>query len=511
LLPLLFASATLAAPPQPQPCVATFDESWLRARAQHLARSSQAPVAQIPEPLRKLTFDQYRKIRFRPEASVWHDAGLPFQLQPFHLGHIYVEPVALYLVEQGRACPLRVARGMFDYDGQLAEPPPEGLGVAGFRALHPLNRKDKLDEVVAFLGASYFRALGRGSVYGLSGRGLAIDTAAQGGEEFPAFRELYVERPRRGARELVVHALLDSPSVTGAYRFRIVPGDPTEIGVSATIFPRRAVGRLGLAPLTSMYLFGEKDRRGFDDYRTGVHDSDGLLIRFGNREQLWRPLQNPDRLEVSEFRAESLQGFGLLQRDRQPDHYADLEALYERRPSVWIEPTEGFGAGSVLLVEIPTREEIHDNVVAFFTPDAKLAPGVPARFSYRMLWGSAPQPRDGTSTVVATRLGSARRIGVPAAEQPVDREARKFVIDFASPAPPVNAGGAEAVVTVSSGAVKNARVQPLASAAGYRAVFDFSPGGSELVEMRCFLRRGEAALSETWSYRFQQPRGGGSP
>jgi len=405
-------------------------------------------------------------------------------------------------VAGGSACPIRRVPGMFERDGVGAGAPvPDDLGFAGFRALHPLNRKDQLDELLAFLGASYFRVLGRGNAYGLSARGLAIDTATAGGESFPVFRELYVERPSRGARQLVVHALLDSPSVTGAYRFQIVPGDPTEVRVSATLYPRRGVERLGLAPLTSMYLFGENDRKGFDDYRPEVHDSDGLEIRFGNGEELWRPLQNPERLEVSAFRAESLQGFGLSQRDRQPDHYEDLEARYERRPSVWIEPTEGFGPGTVFLVEIPSREEIHDNVVAFFTPDAKLSPGTPMAFSYRMLWGSAPRPPPGTATAVATRMGDARRIGVKAEAQALDRRARKLVIDFAAPVPPRDAADVEAVVTASSGAVRNARVEPHAAAGGYRAAFDLVPGGPEPVELRCFLRRRGAALSETWSYR----------
>jgi glucans biosynthesis protein len=483
-----------------------FDESWLRAHAERLARSRYAPPSgQLPEALAKLSYDQYQRIRFRGEASVWRGARSPFELQLFHLGHLFAEPVSLYAVERGRAHPIRYDPRLFDYGGMNLGAMPDTLGLAGFRALFRLNRKDKLDEVLAFLGASYFRALGRGNVYGLSARGLAIDTAAPGGEVFPVFREFYVERPSEGARHLVVHALLDSPSATGAYRFDVTPGDPTEIRVAATLFPRRSVERLGVAPLTSMYLFGENDRGRFDDFRPEVHDSDGLQIVFGSGEQLWRPLQNPDRLEVSEFRAELLRGFGLFQRDRHQDHFQDLEARYERRPSVWIEPGDGFGSGSVFLVEIPSREEVHDNIVAFFTPGAKVAPGTPMRFSYRMTWGAAPRPQAGTATVDSTRLGDARRIGVPDEKQPIGEHGRKFVIDFASAVPPGASADVKAVITVSRGTVKNVRVQRHPALPGYRAVFDFVPAGAEPVEMRCYLRRGDAAISETWSYRFMPP------
>lgn len=485
-----------------------FNEAWLRAHAQHLAQSEYQTTAQkLPEALAALSFDQYRSIRFRPEASIWRGAKLPFELQLFHLGHFFTEPVSLYLVEGGRARPLGFSPAMFDYGGiQFSEPLPDTLGLAGFRVHYPLNRKNYLDEVLVFLGASYFRALGRGNAYGLSARGLAIDTALPSGEVFPVFREFYIETPAAGARHLVVHALLDSPNTTGAYRFDILPGEPTEVRVEATLFPRRTVERLGLAPLSSMYLFGENDRRGFNDYRPEVHDSDGLLVWFGNGERLWRPLQNPERLEVSSLRAESLKGFGLLQRDRLVDHYQDLEAQYEHRPSVWIEPTEGFGSGSVFLIEIPSREEIHDNIAAFFTPDAKLVPGTPVRFAYRLLWGMAPAPAVATATVTATRRGDARQIGIPEEKQSLDPQARKFVVDFVSPTPPVSDGSVDALITTSTGTVKNTRVQAYPAIGGYRAVFDFVPNGQDPVEMRCFLRRLQVTLSETWSYRFSPPR-----
>ncbi len=515
MLRLLVASLSLAAaPPQasagPEATGTSrpFSEAWLHDRARRLAQSDHvAPADSRSAALAKMSYDDYRRIRFRPEASVWRGDELPFQVQLFHLGHLYTQPVSIHVVEGGHARALDYGSRLFEYGGtRLGEPLPEGTGFAGFRIHHPLHRRDYFDEVLVFLGASYFRALGRGNVYGLSARGLAIDTALPSGEIFPVFREFYLEKPRGGARSVVVHALLDSPGLTGAYRFDVTPGDKTEVRVAATLFPRRATERLGLAPLTSMYLFGENQRGSFDDYRPEVHDSDGLLVWFGNGERLWRPLQNPSRLEVSSFRAESLKGFGLLQRDRQQAHYQDLEAAYERRPSVWVEPIDGFGSGSVFLVEIPSREEIHDNVVAFFTPDEKPKPGVPLRFAYRLLWGMAPAPATAAATTAATFTGSAWRVGVPAKEQPYDASARKFVVDFASRAPPKSADGLQAVVTAAGGAARDVRVQPQPAIGGYRVAFDLVTAEAAPVELRCFVRRGETALTETWSYRFSPPR-----
>ncbi|OFX20487.1 MAG: hypothetical protein A2V77_02370 [Anaeromyxobacter sp. RBG_16_69_14] len=542
LLPLLLTSISLLAAPQGAPEVdgkagQQFSESWLNERARQLARSSYAPFnGAVPEELLKLTFDEYRAIRFRPAASVWRAAKEPFELQFFHLGHLFREPVSVYLVEGGRADLVRYRSDLFDYgEKRFSQPLPDTLGFAGFRVHAPIERKDYFDEVMAFLGASYFRAVGRNNAYGVSARGLAINTAVASGEIFPQFREFYVERPAPGSRHMVVHALLDSPTTTGAYRFDVTPiaaqpdqaprrrrarsplpraappedgGDNTAIKVSATLYPRQGAERLGVAPLTSMFLHGESDRSRFDDCRPEVHDSDGLLIWFGNGERLWRPVRNPDRLGVSVFRTDSLKGFGLMQRDRHPDHYEDLEASYERRPSVWIEPAEGFARGSLYLIEIPSREETNDNVVVFFTPDEKLAPDAPVRFAYRLLWGKSPEPPIATAAAVATYTGSARQIGSREAQQPLPPTARRLIIDFAPVSAPTGADGVEAVVTTSSGEVKNVRVQEHPFIGGYRAVFDFVPAGAEPAEMRCFLRRNGLALTETWTYRLERPHEG---
>ena len=499
LIGMLVAQATDPSEPQP------FGEAWLAQRAEQLSRAPyDAGEGGVPRALAELGYDRFRDIQFRKEASLFRGTGASFELQLFHLGFLYRQPVAVLLVENGKARRVAYSPGLFDFGpNRLPELPPT-LGFAGLRILSPINDPSHMDEVIAFLGASYFRAVGRGNTYGLSARGLAIDTAEPAGEEFPWFRELYVETPAPGARRLVIHALLDSQTATGAYRFDVTPGDTTEVRVTAALYPRKEARRLGLAPLTSMFLFGEEGGNRFDDYRPEVHDSDGMLLWLANGERVWRPLRDPERLELSAFRAEGLKGFGLLQRDRDAAQYQDPETDYQRRPSGWVEPLEGFGKGTVHLVEIPTKEEVNDNVVAFFTPDERLAAGTPVRFAYRLLWGRAPEPPVQVATVEATRIGTARVPGVPDDKQPLPPIARKVVLDFRPPFLPVTAEGVEAVVDASSGVVKNVRVQVHAATQGYRAVFDFVPEPGKAAELRCFLRRGEA-LSETWTYRLPAP------
>jgi glucans biosynthesis protein len=502
VLALAIASATASAgaAEAPQP----FSEAWLQARAEQLSHAPyDSREGALPGELASLGYDQFRDIRFRPDHAMFEASGSLFQLQLFHLGFIFRQPVDLYVVERGKAQRIPYDESLFDFGkNHFPEPLPSNVGFAGFRAHFPLNRPGVRDEVIAFLGASYYRAVGRGTVYGLSARGLAIDTGLPKGEEFPWFREFYVEKPTRRARTLVVHAILDSPTTSGAYRFEITPGESTIVRVTATLYPRKGAERLGLAPLTSMFFFGANGGARFDDFRTAVHDSDGLLLWLGTGERVWRPLANPERLQVSAFQAPGLKGFGLLQRHRSARDYSDAESEFERRPSAWVEPVEGFGDGTVYLVEIPSQQETDDNVVAFFTPRDGLNPGTPLRFSYRLLWGSEAEPPVPTAAAVSTRIGNARTIGIPEDKQPLPPSARRFVIDFVPPSTPESVEGMEAVVTVSSGTVHGARVEAYPAIGGYRAVFDYVPEAGKPVDMRCFLRRGASgdALSETWTY-----------
>ncbi|MBN8467807.1 glucan biosynthesis protein [Corallococcus exiguus] len=486
--------AALACAQQPKAGTAKasgFSAQTVEEKARSLAaKPYQEPPIGVPPSFEKLTYDQYRDIRFRDSASLWREEALPFRAQFFHPGFYYTRPVGVNVVEGGKARPVPFSTEQFTY-GPLVGNPPKGKvnGFAGFRLNAPLNTKDYYDELVVFLGASYFRALGKGNLYGLSARGLAIDTAQPGGEEFPTFREFWLETPAKGSDTVVVHALMDSPSVTGAYRFAIRPGERTVMDVDSTVFARKAVRQLGVAPLTSMFLFGENDRGDFDDFRPEVHDSDGISVWTKNGEKLWRPLKNPKQIQTSSFHTDGLSGFGLLQRDQAFTSYEDLEAHSERRPGAWVEPVGDWGAGSVRLVELPTREEIHDNIVAFWVPDAPVQAGAHLRFSYRLSWGFSPEgAKAGGSTVAATRVAAGSKPG-----------ARRFVLDFTK-ASVEGTGPVEAVVTASRGQVLHPRAEVHAVTGGFRAAFELMPDGEGPVELRCFLKRGSETLTETWSY-----------
>jgi glucans biosynthesis protein len=468
-----------------------FTAETVRERARALAsRPYQAPASTLPPAYAQLSYDQYRDIRYRPERAWWREAGLPFQAQFFHPGFFYTSPIRLHEVDGGQVDPVRFSTDLFTYGPLVKQLPATQRvdGFAGFRLNHPLNRPDHFDEVVAFLGASYFRALGRGNVYGLSARGLAIDTALPEGEEFPSFREFWLEKPAPGADRVVVHALLDSPSVTGAYRFVIIPGERTVMEVEATLHARKAVKRLGVAPLTSMYLFGENDRGTSDDFRPEVHDSDGLVLWMKNGEHLWRPLRNPSHLSVSSFQVEGLRTFGLLQRDQSFPSYEDLEARYDKRPGVWVEPVGDWGRGAVQLVEIPTPEEVNDNIVAYWVPEKPFAPGAELRLAWKLHWGSEPPVRPTEAVTTATRVAAGSTA-----------DARRFVLEF-SRGGPEGEGPVEAVVTTSKGQVLHPIVQRNDVTGGWRATFELVPQDGASAELRCFLRRGSHTLTETWSY-----------
>ncbi|KAB2848065.1 MAG: glucan biosynthesis protein G, partial [Hyphomicrobiaceae bacterium] len=368
------AAAMLAALPgslgQAQDTPKPFGAGTVRELAEALSRRPFAkPAIALPPAFAKLTYDQHRDIRFRADQSIWRGAGLEFELQLLPMGWLFDVPVEINLVEGGAVRQLKADASFFTFGPLVGKPPAEAeIGFAGFRIHGPINRPDYYDEIAVFQGASYFRAVGKGHIYGISARGLAVNTARPGGEEFPIFRSFWVERPAPGSAEIVVHALLDSVSLTGAYRFVFKAGRPTTTDVEAVLFPRKDIPFVGVAPLTSMFLFGASSRRATNDFRPAVHDSEGLSIINGSGERIWRPLTNPKRLQVSAFLDRDPKGFGLIQRDRRFLAYEDLEAHYERRPSLWVEPVGPWGHGTVELIEIPTDEEIHDNIAAFWRP-----------------------------------------------------------------------------------------------------------------------------------------------
>lgn len=472
---------------------AAFDPGALRRMAQELAQKPfLAPDGKLPEPLAHLTYDQYRDFRFDPQRALWRDQGLLFTLQLFHRGFLYTNRVDLYEVVDGSAQPIRYSPDLFTF-GANPRPPEGDLGFAGFRIHTPLNRPDYFDEVAAFLGASYFRAVGKGQGYGLSARGLAIRTADPSGEEFPIFKTFWIERPHPGVNSIVVNALLDSPSTAGALRFTIRPGEDTVFDVEATLYPRADIAEAGIAPLTSMFYFDANNRVGVDDYRPAVHDSDGLLMWTGRGEQLWRPLDNPRDLQLSTFSDTNPRGFGLIQRKRSFATYDDLEAHYERRPSLWVEPIGDWGEGAVRLIEIPTAQEIHDNVVAFWRPAQPLKAKGEYGFTYRLHWGPGIPPTGGTAEILDTRSGSSGQ----------DKN-RLFVLEAAGDK--LKQLPADAKPQLEANADQGKLLNPVLIAnpetGGWRISFELAPGDAKAVELRAQIKLGDTPLTEIWTYRW---------
>ena len=474
-----------------------FDDVVAKARVL-AAAAPRPPETGLSKELLDLDYDQYRDIRFRPDHAWWRDAKLPFELQFFHPGFHYNRAVRINEIAGGNVKPVPFSGAQFDYGKNKLDPAKlRAPGFAGFRVHYALNNPKYKDEVLVFLGASYFRALGRGQVYGISARGLAVDTALASGEEFPAFTEFWIERPAPNATQLTIFALLESRRVTGAYRFVVKPGADTVMDVGARIFLREQVTKLGIAPLTTMYLFGENQPNPTaSDFRPEVHDSDGLSIQAGTGEWIWRPLVNPKRLLVSSFALVNPAGFALQQRDRRFSHYEDLEARYDKRPSLWVQPSAPWGAGRVELVQIPTPDETNDNIVAYWVPDTLPAPKQPLAVEYKLLWQLDGAVRPPQSWVTQTRRGHGYR---KTPDDSID-----FVVDFEGPVfaklPPD--AKVEPVVTGQNMEMREAIVYPNAVSGGYRMALRLKrQDDAKPVELRAFLRVGDGgAISETWSY-----------
>jgi glucans biosynthesis protein len=483
-----------------------FDDVAAQARERAAAPYREPAATPMARWLAGLSYDQYRSIRYRPDQAVWRHANLPFELQFFHVGRNHQRALRLYEIVDGRAQALAVPRDAFDYGGQtLPTHAGDAAEIAGFRVHFALNSPRVKDEVIALLGASYFRAVGAGQHYGLSARGIAVDTTGGRREEFPAFDTLWIERPASDAAELTFYALLDGPRVTGAYRFVVRPGSDTVVDVHARLFLREQVATLGIAPLTSMFLHGE-NQPSADDYRPEVHDSDGLQIAAGDGEWIWRPLVNPKGVFVTSFALQRPRGFGLMQRDRAFVRYEDLEARYERRPSAWVEPLPGLDgtaleawrAGRVELLQFHTPDETHDNIGAFWVPARQPAPGEAFDVAWRLRWQGDAAIRSPGAHVVQTRAGVGYREGA------IERGRMQLHLDVDGPAlrSLPAATEVEAVVT-AGGNAERLRAHAYANPAtgGWRVSIEFfRPDHRQAVELRAFLRAGDRVLSETWSY-----------
>lgn len=477
-----------------------FNQDTLIVKAQKLAsKDYQKPEDILPKALKELDYDAHRDIRFVRENGPWFGKKLPFEVQFFHLGSIFQVSVPINEIVNGKASRIKYSSDFFNYGkNNLKDISKEDLGYAGFRLHTPLNSPAYYDELVSFLGASYFRALAKGQKYGLSARGLAIDTAVDTGEEFPIFKEFWIEKPRRKQKSIKVYALLDSPSVVGAYTFTIIPGKNTIMDVETVLYPRKKINKLGIAPLTSMFLFGENTKNKFDDHRPEVHDSDGLLVANGNGEVLWRPLDNSKYLRISSFVDENPKGFGLMQRDKNPEHYLDFEANYEQRPSVWVEPKGSWGKGMVQLVEIPSIQEIHDNIVAYWIPETAAEPLKEMRFSYRLYWCNEAPMKNNLLKITATYTGVGGVSGM------LENHKRKFVIDFEgykNIKKAINSGEITPAVSASEGKIKGTYLMYNPVTKGATVYVDFEPN-SKTSELRISLQKQGKNISEVWSYQW---------
>jgi glucans biosynthesis protein len=483
-------STTSAAeqPPAEQP----FDAQAVRRMAQELARQAyKAPDTALPGGFKDLDYDAYRSIRFLPERALWRGENVPFQVQFFHPGFIFTDRVTIYEVNNGRARLIPYSPNLFDF-GKAKPPPADGnIGFAGFRLHAPMNRPDYYDEVGVFLGASYFRAVAKGQVYGLSARALSLRTADPRGEEFPAFKTFWIEKPAPQTNSIVVHAVLDSPSAAAAFRFTIRPGETTIYDTEMALYPRSDVSESGIGSTTSMFFFDANDRIGVDDFRSAVHDSDGLAIRNGRGEQLWRPITNPTDLQVSIFGDVKPRGFGLMQRERDFFAYDDLEAHFEKRPGLWVEPIGDWGEGAVQLVEIPTKEEIHDNIVTFWRPKDTLKAKGEYIFTYRLHWGANHPNSDALAQFAKTRVGSA-----PGGN-------RRFVLEVTGGAlASLDPKNVTAKVQADKGEIRNLVLQPNPQTGGMRISFELATKSAPLIELRGQLLQQDAPLSEVWIYRW---------
>lgn len=472
-----------------------FDYGWLTDQAKQLAaKPYRKPVIAAPERLAQVDYDAHWQIRFRDDAALY-PAGPGAPVQMFHPGRFFQEPVRIFQVDGGQAKEVIFDS---DYFTMPADSPAVGLppetGFAGFRVMRPGLKPDW----ISFLGASYFRTDGPNMQYGLSARGLAINTGLPEPEEFPRFSAFWFGPPEVDGDLLTAWALLESPSATGAYRFGLSPEGAMAgqtVTVEARLFLRQQVERLGIAPLTSMYWFSERDRLLVDEWRPEIHDSDGLALHTGAGERIWRPLQNPKILRTSSFFDRNPRGFGLIQRDRNFDHYQDDGVFYNRRPSAWIEPLGEWGSGAVQLIEIPTTGETFDNIGAYWLPESVPEPGSILDLSYKIHWTDQDPDMPGGARVTAVRQG---RGGPPGhdAKEGID----KLVVDYAgeSLAGLTVESGIEPVIEIGRGQMVGApAIRPIVGTDGWRLSFDFKAESHEPAEIRAWLRHGGKALTET--------------
>ncbi|MEN3931143.1 glucan biosynthesis protein D [Microvirga sp. W0021] len=484
---------------------AGFSFDLLKKKAADMAKVAYVTPSDANKPiLDAIDYDAHGKIKFKTDLALWADGPSDYPVTFFHLGRFFQKPVHMHVIDKGQAREILYSDSYFDMP---ADSPAKKLssnsGFAGFRLQEARNGKLdwRKNDWVAFLGASYFRAIGELYQYGLSARGIALNTAVfETPEEFPDFTNIYFETPAQGSDTVTLYALLDGPSITGAYKFVMKRGKDVILDIEKSLFLRKDIARFGVAPLTSMYWFSETAKQTAIDWRPEVHDSDGLAMLTGSGERIWRPLNAPPRATASAFSDKNPKGFGLCQRDRLFDHYLD-GVYYDRRPSLWIEPKGNWGEGAIQLIELPTDDEIHDNIVAMWVPKEPAKAGQSYEFKYRTLWVANEPFGTDLARCVATRMGNGGQEGTVR-----PKGVRKFVVEFFGASLTHIPSGVkpEVILSSSRGSFSNisARAVPDDIPGHWRAEFDLTVSGTEPVEMRAYLKQGNDVLTETWMYQY---------
>lgn len=481
-----------------------FDLQSVSDKAQALAHQPYKTPPAIPDALRGLSYTQYQSIRFKPEKSLWRNSNSRFQVMLVPLGLYYTQPVQINLVDDTGAHPLPFQKDYFSFEladgGALENKIPPTLGYAGFKLTFPLKDPNVQDQFMVFAGASYFRGVGARNAFGMSARGIAIDTGLPSGEEFPRFSDFWLVRPEASAKTMTVYALLDGKSLTGAYRFIIRPGAATTVDVKANLFLRQSVDLMGIAPLTSMFFYGQNTPRPAGEWRPQVHDSDGLLIHDGaSGEWLWRPLMNPRNLQMDYFHVERVQGFGLLQRQEDFRDYQDLGARYEQRPSAWVDTQGNWGPGNIVLVQLPTPNETNDNMVAFWSPAEKAADDAALSFAYTLHLGNSRVADESTGRAETFFIGSGHKIGGGTV-----KGAYRVIVDFDGgplstlPARTIPVG---VVTALEDGQILENFVEYIPPLHRWRLSILAKPADDKPLAMRAYLKDGDKTLTETWTYR----------
>ena len=471
---------------------APFDAAQLVNLARALAKKPYKPaVNDLAAPFNNLPYDDYVGIRRKPEGLIWASEMLGFVIEPLHRGFLFGTPVQIYLVDNGLSQRLPYESSKYDFGRVPAPADIKDLAFSGFRVLVPVEG-ESFAEVAIFQGASFYRALAKGQNFGTMARSLSVRTADPRGEEFPMIRAVWIEKPTLAAGVLVIHALIDSESLVGAYRFTLRPGEATIVDTECTLFARSEVDHFGLGGMTATYLLGAMDRRRSEDLRPGVYEVNGLQIFNGKGEWLWRPVANRDNLQTSSFLDNNPKGFGFLQRDREFDRFTDDDQHWERRPSLWIEPIGDWGEGMVQLLEIPSDSEINDNIIAYWRPKAVLAPGSETSFAYRQFWCWSPPEHSALAKVTQSRAGrgSGKR--------------RRFVVEFNGEllADPQKSAEVKPSLSANPGTIASVRTFFARDRKTWRVLFEIEPASEAYSELRLVLENQGKPLSETWLYRW---------